>query len=111
MDSRVRPALTEAELVNIFMITLQGMYYENMVDSSLSKLADIVTIGECIENGLKTRKIASIYNQTVAKKYHSFAKNKEAKASVVIASVYPKVQAPMASEPYCPYSYIAAAQY
>lgn len=87
MASRVRPTLTDAELVDIFMSTLQGMYYEKMVGSSLSDFADIVTIGERIENGLKMGKIASIDNQIVAKKSHGFVKKKEVKASVVIASV------------------------
>lgn len=69
------------------------MYYDKIVGSSLSNFTDIVTIGEHIENGLKMRKIANIDNQTVAKKFQSFAKKKEAEASVVIENVYPQVQA------------------
>lgn len=51
MASRVRHALADAELVYIFMRTLKGMYYENMVGSSSSNFADIVTIEERIKNG------------------------------------------------------------
>lgn len=60
MTSRVRPTLTNVKLVDIFMSTLQGMYYEKMVGSSSSNFVDIVSIGERIENGLKTGKIASV---------------------------------------------------
>lgn len=87
------------------------MYYENMVGSSSSNFADIVTIGEQIENWLKTGKIANVDNQTVVKQSQGFAKKKEAKASVMLANVYPRVQAPMAFVPYYPYPYIVVAQY
>lgn len=76
MASWVRLALTEAKLVVILMITLQGMYYEKMVRSSSPNFADIVTSGEHIENGLKTGKIASMDNQTVVKKSQVFSKKK-----------------------------------
>lgn len=62
MAYRVKPALTDAELVDILMSTLQGMYYEKMVGSSSSNFADIATIGECIENGLKIEKIFIFYS-------------------------------------------------
>ncbi|XP_050919740.1 uncharacterized protein LOC127137311 [Lathyrus oleraceus] len=68
MASRVRPALTDVELVDIFMSTFQGLYYEKIVGSSSSNFSDIVTIGKCIENGLKTGKIAIVDSQTMAKK-------------------------------------------
>lgn len=91
MASRVRHALTDAELVDIFMSTLQGMYYENLIGSLSSNFADMVTIGEHIENGLKTGKIASVDIQTMVKKSQGFSKKKEVKASAVIANVCPQV--------------------
>lgn len=57
MDSRVRPTLSDIELVDIFMGTLQGLYFEKMIGSSSTNFADMVTIGECVENGLKSGKI------------------------------------------------------
>lgn len=111
MVSRVRHALTDAKMVDIFMSTLQDMYYEKMVGSSSSNFAGIVTIGECIENGMKTRKISNIDNQTVAKKSQGFVKKNEAEESVVIASVQPQIQAHMALVPYYPCPYILAAEY
>lgn len=80
MASRVRPSMSDTELDNIFMGTLQGLYYENMVGSSSSNFADIVVIGEMIESGLKSGKIASGNNnqQSAARKPpSSYAKKKE----------------------------------
>lgn len=54
MTVRVRPHLSDTELVDIFMGTLQGMYFEKIVGSMLYSFSDVVTIGERIENGLKT---------------------------------------------------------
>lgn len=100
MDSRVKHALAYAELVDIFMRTLQGLYYEKMVGSSSSNFANMVTIGERIENGLKTGKIASIDSQSMAKKSQGFSKKKEVEENAMTTNVYPKVQAPMANMPY-----------
>lgn len=60
-----------------------------MVGCSSSNFADIVTIREHIENGLKAGKIASVDNQIVLKKSQGFSKKKEAEASVAVGSVYP----------------------
>lgn len=68
MASLVKHALKDTELIDLFMGTIQGMYYEKMVDSSSSNFIDVVTIREQIENGLKIGKIASIDNQTVSKR-------------------------------------------
>lgn len=111
MASRVKHALTNSELVDIFMGTLQGFYYEKMVGSSSSNFSDMVIIGERIENRLKTRKFVSIDSQTVVKKSQSFAKKKDVETNTITTNVYPPSQAPMAHMPYYPYPYIVAAQY
>ena len=87
------------------------MYYENMVGSSSSNFANIVIIGERIENGLKIGKITSVDNQTVVKKSQGFAKKKEVEASVMIENVYLQVQAHVVHMLYYPCPYIYAAQY
>ncbi|XP_050919760.1 uncharacterized protein LOC127137331 [Lathyrus oleraceus] len=111
MASRVKPALTDAELVDIFMGTLQGLYCKKMVGSSSSNFANMVTIGERIKNGLKTGKISNVDSQTMATKSQGFDKKKEVEANAMIANVYPQVQALMAHMPYYPYPYIVDAQY
>ena len=91
MTSRVIPALSDNELVDIFMGTLQGMYFEKMIGSSSTNFADMVTIGERVENGLKSGKITGTSTQqTTNKKPHGgFKKKKEGETSVVTTSVHP----------------------
>ena len=57
MVSRVQLPLLEKEQVDMFMATLQGVYYEKMVGSISSGFSDLVTIGERIEVGVKNGKI------------------------------------------------------
>lgn len=82
-----------------------------MVGSTSSNFYDVMTIGERIENGMKTGKIVSIANQQgVSKKPQgSLAKKKERVTSDVIENDHPQFQAFMALMPYYPYPYISAA--
>ncbi|XP_050876893.1 uncharacterized protein LOC127080623 [Lathyrus oleraceus] len=113
MASRVRPALSDNELVDIFMGTLQGLYFEKMIGSSSTNFADMVTIGERVESELKYGKIIdTAAQQTTNKRAHGgFAKKKEGEANTVMAKARPRYQFSMAPMPYYPYSYVAAAQY
>lgn len=79
MASRVRPALSDNELVDISMGTLQGMYYEKMIANSSTNFSDMVTIGEHVESGLKSGKIIdTTAPHTTNKRPHGgFAKKKE----------------------------------
>ena len=54
MAARVQPPLLEKELVDMFMGTLQGLYYDKMVGSVSSIFSDLVTIGERIEASKKS---------------------------------------------------------
>lgn len=111
MASRVRPALSDNELVDIFMGTLQGLYFEKMIGSSPSNFADIVTIGERIKNGVKSGKVAGTITQpTVNKKPRGgFTTKKEGDTGVVMANVHPQYKVPMAPMSYYPYMYVVAA--
>lgn len=102
MAARVRPLFLNKELVDIFMGTLQGLYFEKMVSSMSSNFSNMVTIGKHIENGLKTGNIVGIVNQqAVAKKPQgSFAKKKEWEASVIMENVHTQFQASLALMPY-----------
>ncbi|XP_050894695.1 uncharacterized protein LOC127101344 [Lathyrus oleraceus] len=113
MASRVRPALSDNELVDIFMGTLQGLYFEKMIGSSSINFTNMVTIGEHVESGLKFGKIAdTITPQTINKRSHGgFAKEKEGEANAVTARACPRYRVPTDPMPYYPYPYVAAAQY
>ncbi|XP_050916384.1 uncharacterized protein LOC127131511 [Lathyrus oleraceus] len=85
MASRVRPALSNNELVDIFMGTLQGLCFEKMIGSSSTKFTDMVTIGERVESELKSEKITDMTaSQTTNKRPHGgFAKKKEGEANAL----------------------------
>ena len=55
LASRVQPPMMEREMIDIFTNTLQNHYF--VACSSSSRFTEMVTIGECIESGLKIRKI------------------------------------------------------
>ncbi|XP_050897055.1 uncharacterized protein LOC127103857 [Lathyrus oleraceus] len=57
LASRVQPPLLENELVDMFMGTLKVPYYKKMIGSVSTGFADLVIIGERIDNGLKSGKI------------------------------------------------------
>lgn len=105
MASRVRPALSDNELVDIFMGTLQGLYYEKMIGGSSTNFADMVTIGEHVENGLKSGKITDKTAPWATNKrsHEGFAKKKEGEVNIVTTGAHPRYQFPMAHMSY--YSY------
>lgn len=84
-----------------------------MIGSSSSNFADIVTIGERIENEVKSGKIAGTVSQPVVNKkpYGSFLKKKESEISVVTTNVHPQYQIPMDLMSYYHYPYIVASHY
>ncbi|XP_050915438.1 uncharacterized protein LOC127130475 [Lathyrus oleraceus] len=90
--SRVRLALSDNKLVDIFMGTLQGLYFEKMIDSLSTNFADMVTIGERVKSALKSGKITDIIApQTTNKRPHGgFAKKNEGEANIVTASAHPR---------------------
>lgn len=55
--ARVQPPLMERELVDMFMGTLQGPYYNIMVGSTYTSFSELVMAGDRIEVGLKMGKI------------------------------------------------------
>lgn len=91
MASRFRLALSDNKLVDIFMGILHGLYYEKMIRSSSTNFADMVTIGERVENGLKSGNITNtIVPQTTNKRLHGgFVKKKEGEANAVMEGAHP----------------------
>jgi len=56
--AQVEPPLHDKEMVAMFIDTLQSPFYEHMVGSVSLNFADMVIIGERIEFGFKSGKIA-----------------------------------------------------
>src|SRR3954463_14256573 len=120
MAAQVNPPLSESELVDMFMNTLQGHYYEKMVGSVSSGFSDLVRIGERIENGLKIGKIQNPANAAAGNQYGykkpqgNFIKKKEGETSAASAqdqAPYYQVNAtapqayvaPVGQQPWVPY--------
>ncbi|RDY06363.1 hypothetical protein CR513_09651, partial [Mucuna pruriens] len=57
LAAQVKPPLTEKEMVSMFIETLPSPFYDKAVGSVASNFADLVTVGERIESGLKRRRI------------------------------------------------------
>ncbi|PNX69264.1 hypothetical protein L195_g056623, partial [Trifolium pratense] len=68
--ARVEPSLLEKELVDTFMSTLQGPYYEKMIGSISSGFTDMVIIVERVKEGLKSSKIQDSSSNQVGEKKH-----------------------------------------
>lgn len=87
LAARVQPPLLERELVDIFMSTLQGPYYDRMVGSTSVGFSELVMAGERIEVGMKIGKIQSsgTNNGATKKPFGGYTKKKEGEASIAYA--------------------------
>lgn len=87
---RVQPPMMERELVDMFMGTLQGMYYDRMVGSTSTGFSELVMARERIDAGLKMGKIqlanAGNYASGASKKSFSrYPKKKEGESNSIYA--------------------------
>ena len=55
----MRPPMTEKEIVEVFIRVQEPEYYDRVILLIGVKFAEIVKVGETIEDGLKSGKIAS----------------------------------------------------
>ncbi|XP_069149209.1 uncharacterized protein [Solanum lycopersicum] len=58
--ARVRPPMTEKEIVEVFVRVQEPEYYDRIILLIGAKFAEIVKVGETIEDGLKSGKIARV---------------------------------------------------
>ena len=58
--ARVRPPMTEKDIVEVFVRVQESEYYDRVILLIGAKFAEIVKVGETIENGLKSGKIARV---------------------------------------------------
>ncbi|XP_055814653.1 uncharacterized protein LOC129884368 [Solanum dulcamara] len=62
--ARVRPPMTEKEIIEVFVRNQEPEYYDRMLLLVGAKFAEVVKIGETIEDGLKTGRITHVAIQT-----------------------------------------------
>ncbi|XP_050891021.1 uncharacterized protein LOC127096503 [Lathyrus oleraceus] len=88
LAARVQPPMLEKEMVDMFMETLQGPYYEKLVGSTSDGFFDLVVVGERIESGVKAGKILSLANAAngTKKLYNGFPKKKEGETNIASTS-------------------------
>ncbi|KAK4714138.1 hypothetical protein R3W88_020045 [Solanum pinnatisectum] len=58
--ARVRPPMSEKEIVEVFVRVQEPEYYDRIMLLVGAKFAEIVKVGEAIEDGLRTGKIAHV---------------------------------------------------
>jgi len=58
LTAQVAPSLHEKKMITMFVETSETPFYERVLGSVSSNFSDLVIIGERIEHGLKSRKIA-----------------------------------------------------
>jgi len=89
LAAQVEPPLHEKEMTTTFIETLQTSFYEHVVGSISSNFSNIVTIGERIEHGLKSGKIAQGSSAATNAKKSRFNPNKKKEGEVQAASATP----------------------
>ncbi|XP_052723845.1 uncharacterized protein LOC128193782 [Vigna angularis] len=96
LAAQVEPPLYDREVVAMFVNTLQPPFYEHMVGNVSANFADIIIIGERIEIGVKSGKIAYSSPATANYKKPNFNAGKKKEGDVHAASAMPvwRSQAP-----------------
>src|SRR4051812_29632089 len=68
LAGRVKPPLTDRELVDMFMNTLTGPFYSHLLGSSSSGFTELILTGERVENGIRSGKIQAATSTGITKK-------------------------------------------
>ncbi|XP_060202496.1 uncharacterized protein LOC132630931 [Lycium barbarum] len=75
--------MCDGELVSVFIWSQEPDFYDRMLSMAGRPFAELVKIGEAIENGLQYRKIVSIFNKASGKTTAGiFRRKKEDEASI-----------------------------
>ena len=90
LAGRVQPPLDDRELVDMFMGTLSGPFFNHLIGNSSSGFIELIMTGERIEAGIKFGKIQKVASSSTEKKpfkkessaiYFSKSQNKIGRAS------------------------------
>ena len=57
LAGRVQPPLSDRELVDMFLETLSGPFFNHLIGSSSSGFTEIILTGERVEAGIQSGKI------------------------------------------------------
>ena len=68
LAGRVQPPLTDRELVDMFLGTLSGPFFNHLIGNSSAGFTDLILTGERIEAGIKSGKIQKVASSNAEKK-------------------------------------------
>src|SRR4051812_46155423 len=71
LAGRVKPSLSDRELVDMFMNTLTDPFYSHLLGSSSSGFTELILIGERVESGIRSGKIQVATSSGTTKKHFS----------------------------------------
>ncbi|KAI5397196.1 hypothetical protein KIW84_063136 [Lathyrus oleraceus] len=70
LAGRVKPPMTDRELMDMFMGTLTGPFYNHLLGSSSSGFTKLILTGERVESGIRSGKIQAATSASTKKSYH-----------------------------------------
>src|SRR3954467_6914472 len=94
LAGRVKPSLTDRELVDMFMNTLTGPFYSHLLGSSSSGFTDLILTGERVENGIRSGKIHVATSSGAMKKPYDRKNESNTVGAVLVSSQAPTQQPP-----------------
>ena len=68
LADKVQPPLTDGEMVDMFMGTLTGPFFNFLIESFSSRFIEIIQTGEWIESGIRSGKISMAASSNAEKK-------------------------------------------
>ncbi|XP_058729013.1 uncharacterized protein LOC131601256 isoform X2 [Vicia villosa] len=86
LAGRVKPPLTDRELVDMFMNTLTGTFYSHLLGSSSSGFTELILTGERVESGIRSGKIQVATYSNTTKKVHNERNESNTVGSVVASN-------------------------
>ena len=57
LAAQVQPPMMENEMIKCFIDNLEPSYYEKMISTQVNHFASLTRIGECIDEGIRSKKI------------------------------------------------------
>ena len=68
LAGRVQPPLSDRELVDMFLGTLSGMFFNHLIGSSSAGFTELILTGERVEAGIRSGKIHKDTSSSTVKK-------------------------------------------
>ncbi|CAI8603357.1 unnamed protein product [Vicia faba] len=75
---RVQPPLSDRELLDMFMGTLTGPFFNHIIGSSSSGFTELILTREQVESGIKSEKLPVVASSSAVKKIFSGKKDTNA---------------------------------